>query len=87
MKVKKQNPFESIFHDFVSDFGGEVLPEAPDGCTADYFFRKHSVVAELKSLTVDQTEDMNRKLTPTVQEWIAKNRERPPGFLKAISTS
>jgi hypothetical protein len=81
MKVKKQNPFEFIFHDFVTDFGGEVLPEAPDGHTADYLFPKHNIIAELKSLTVDQTEDMNQKLTPAVMEWIKKSGRKPVGVV------
>ena len=82
MKVKKSNPFESFFHDFVRDFGGEVLPEAQEGSTADYFFRSQDVVAELKTLTVDQTEDVNRKLTPRVLEWIKKNGRIPPGLVE-----
>ena len=47
MTKKKQNPFETIFHDFVTAFGGEVLPEADHGHTADYFFRKRNIIAEL----------------------------------------
>ena len=50
MTLKKNSTFEGIFHDFVNDFGGEVLPEAQDGCTADYLFRKQNVIAELKGL-------------------------------------
>jgi len=80
--VKKQNPFEFIFHDFVTDFGGEVLPEVPDGHTADYLFPKHNIIAELKSLTVDQTENMNRKLTPAVMEWIKKSGRKPVGVVE-----
>ena len=82
MELKKQNPFESIFHDFVTDFGGDVLPEAPDGHTADYLFPKHNIIAELKLLTVDQTEDMNRKLSPAVIEWIRKNGRIPVGVFE-----
>jgi hypothetical protein len=80
MKVKKLNPFESFFHEFVKDFGGEVLPEAQDGYTADYFFRSQGIVAELKTLTIDQTEEMDRKLTPRVLEWVRKNGQMPRGF-------
>ncbi len=66
----------------MADFGGEVLPEAPEGYTADYLFRKQGFVVELKSLTVDQTEDMNRKLTPKVEEWSRRNRQKPPGAVE-----
>jgi hypothetical protein len=82
MNVKKRNPLESAFQDFVKDFGGEVLPKASDGHTADYLFRKHDVVAELKTLTADQTDGTNRKLTPMVQEWIRKNGRTPPGTMQ-----
>jgi hypothetical protein len=82
MNVKKQNPLESAFQGFVKDFGGEVLPEASDGHTADYLFRKQDVVAELKTLTADQTDGMNRKLTPMVEEWVRKNGKTPPGTIE-----
>ena len=81
--AKKHNPFEAIFHEFVADFGGEVLPEAAQGYTADYYFRKQDVVAELKCLTVDQSKDINSKLTPLVVEWIKKTGRRPPGVVEA----
>src|ERR1700731_2423569 len=77
MKAKKNNPFEAVFHDFIRHFGGEVLPEAPDGRTADYLFREQKIIAELKTMTVDQTEDADRKLTPYVEEW-ARNHNRMP---------
>jgi hypothetical protein len=80
MKVKKSNPFECFFRGFVEDFGGEVLSEAQEGSTADYFFRSQDIVAELKTLTVDQTDDINRKLTPRVLEWIRKNGQIPSGL-------
>jgi hypothetical protein len=82
MRVSKQNPFEAIFQDFVLDFGGEVLPEAPNGSSADYFFRRHNLVAELKSLTVDQTNEISRKLTPKVLSWVRTNGQIPPGIVK-----
>jgi len=87
MQVKKLNPFESFFHEFVKDFGGEVLPEAQDGCTADYFFRSQNIIAELKTLTVDQTEEMNRKLTPRVLEWVRKNGHIPRGCIQGRERS
>src|ERR1700731_1250965 len=79
MKAKKNNPFEAVFHDFIRHFGGEVLPEAPDGRTADYLFREQKIIAELKTMTVDQTEDADRKLTPYVEEWARKHNRMPEG--------
>jgi hypothetical protein len=32
--VKVQNEFEGVFRDFVTEFGGEVLPERLDGKSA-----------------------------------------------------
>jgi|SRR6185312_2732683 hypothetical protein len=82
MKVKKLNPFESFFHEFVKEFGGEVLHEARDGHTADYLFRNHGIIAELKTLTVDQTDDINKKLTPKILEWIRTNGRVPSGLIQ-----
>ncbi|MGB9490619.1 MAG: hypothetical protein WCA92_09150 [Terriglobales bacterium] len=82
MKAKELKQFESFFHDFVREFGGEVLPESPEGQTADYFFRNESIVAELKTLAVDQTADIDRKLTPKVLEWIKKNGRIPSGAVE-----
>src|ERR1700686_4167821 len=83
MKVRKSNRFESFFHEFVKDFGGEVLPESQEGQTADYLFRSQDIIAELKTLTADQTNDINRKLTPRVLEWIRKNGRIFPGLIQA----
>ncbi len=82
MRVSKQNPFEAIFRDFVLDFGGEVLPEAPNGSSADYFFRRYNLIAELKSLTVDQTNEISRKLTPKVLSWVRANGQIPPRIVE-----
>src|SRR5262245_11592412 len=82
MKGQKSNPFEGVFHDFVNWFGGEVLPEAANGSTADYLFRKQNIVAELKTMTVDQTEAANEKLTPHVAKWIREHNQMPKGTLE-----
>lgn len=58
MASKKHNPFELFFQCFVQDFGGEVLPESTKGHVADYLFRDQNIVGELKTLTVDQTNDL-----------------------------
>ena len=74
--------FERIFQDFVIDFGGELLPEIPNSHTADYLFPRHNIIAELKSLTVDQTKSMNEKLAPLVLEWTRKTGRLPTGLAK-----
>ncbi|HEY6988273.1 MAG TPA: hypothetical protein VH369_07815 [Bryobacteraceae bacterium] len=53
--------FEALFRQFVEHFGGEIVPEEA-GRSADYFFHRHNVVAELKCLIVDQTTDTFNKL-------------------------
>src|SRR5882757_5154499 len=74
------NQVEVAFHDFIAEFGGEVLPEPTDTKIADYFFRKQNIVAELKCLMIDQTEAMNSKLTPVVLAWIKEHGQPPPGY-------
>jgi hypothetical protein len=59
--------FEPVFREFVEDFGGEIVPEEAER-SADYFFRQHNVVAELKCLVVDQTADMSRKLDGIIDQ-------------------
>jgi hypothetical protein len=75
-----KNEFEQIFRDFVSAFGGEVLPEPSDTKIADYVFRKQNVVAELKCLMEDQTDAMNKKVTQVVQDWWTKHKKIPEGY-------
>jgi hypothetical protein len=82
MKVSRANSFEAVFRQFVDSIGGEVLLEAPSGHTADYLFRNDNVIAELKTLSVDVTDDMNRKLRPVVEKWAKANGRMPPGEVK-----
>jgi hypothetical protein len=65
-----KSKFEAVFRGFVEDFGGEIVPEeAEDGQrSADYFFRQHNVVAELKCLVVDQTADTKNKLSEIIDQ-------------------
>lgn len=64
-----ETKFEAVFRGFVEDFGGEIVPEAEDGQpSADYLFRQHHVVAELKCLVVDQTVDTFNKLTEIIDQ-------------------
>jgi hypothetical protein len=76
----RKNEFELTFREFVSGLGGEVLPETSDSKIADYVFRKHNVVAELKSLMEDQTPAMNEKVTLAVRDWWRKGGKIPAGY-------
>jgi hypothetical protein len=71
--MKQQNEFEAIFRDFVRGFGGEVLPESSDSKIADYLFRNQNIVAELKCLVCDQTEQMNAKVTQVVKDVVKQD--------------
>src|SRR5690349_1764621 len=63
-----QNRFESIFRDFVQDFNGKLLPES-DFETADYFFPKDNVIAELKTLEADARLEHATKVQGLVADW------------------
>ncbi len=62
--------FEAVFRAFVEDFGGEIVPEEPaEGQpSADYLFRQHNVVAELKCLVIDQTADARNKMIEIIDQ-------------------
>jgi hypothetical protein len=72
--------FELAFREFVSVFGGEVLPETADGKIADYLFRWHDVIAELKCLMEDQTDAMNKKVEQVVRDWWRNGGKIPEGY-------
>jgi hypothetical protein len=80
--------FEATFRAFVEGFGGESVPEEADR-SADYFFPRHNVVAELKCLVVDQTADAFNKLNQiTGQRRVAPQPEQPgPDAILLPSTS
>jgi hypothetical protein len=69
--MTKINSFEPYFKGFVADCGGTILPESQERGvkTADYYFEKHNVIAELKTLMEDSTSSMSNMMLETVQEW------------------
>jgi hypothetical protein len=71
--MKPQDEFEALFRSFVKEFGGEILPEPCDTKIADYLFRSQNIVAELKCLVVDQTAEMNNKVTRAVKDLAQQN--------------
>jgi hypothetical protein len=70
MPKTNKTEFEGIFRQFVGSFGGEIFPEQAEDSqrSADYFFRQHNVVAELKCLVVDQTADTSNKLREIIDQ-------------------
>lgn len=73
------NPFEALFHAFVDDFGGEVITPPPTGRSADYYFGRQNIIAELKTLTEDITARMDAEMNSVIQQWIAINGPLPVG--------
>lgn len=67
---------ESAFAAFVRSYGGEVVEDlvgaSPDFSNADYLFRANGVVAELKRLVADKSEDENiqRKIQEKFDLWM-----------------
>jgi hypothetical protein len=74
---------EKEFGRFVQAVGGEViadsLPKSPKFLNADYLFRKEAVVAELKRLVEDKSEDMKlkEKIQKKFDGWV-QDRTIPP---------
>jgi hypothetical protein len=67
-----KNRFEKLFQHFVSDFGGEVLPEVHSVPYADFLFRGDGVVSELKTLEEDKSADYERKLQALSADWMRR---------------
>jgi hypothetical protein len=64
-----KNTFQNLFSQFVTNFGGEVLPEVHTVRSADFLFRSDLVVSELKTLEEDKTSDHAKKLQALVWDW------------------
>jgi hypothetical protein len=73
--------FHHLFEQFVSKFGGEVLPEVHVVRYADFLFRPDHVVAELKTLEEDKEAEHNRRLLELSYEWSRR------GLLHIIGTT
>lgn len=67
---------ETSFADFVRSYGGEVVGDlvgvSPDFRNADYLFQSAGVVAELKRLVEDKSEDENvqRRINEKFHRWM-----------------
>jgi hypothetical protein len=75
--MSDHNQFELYFKSFVESFGGTVLREAQDGKTADFLFSRYNVVAELKTLLVDSTPEMNKKVGQILGKWMTASSRLP----------
>jgi hypothetical protein len=76
--MPEQRTLESIVDPFVSHIGGERISEIVGNInpakSADYLFRTHNVIAELKSLQAGTfVESIQRKMTDLMSRW---QRER-----------
>ena len=80
--MSKHSSFELFFQRFVEWFGGKVLPAAPVGKTADYLFAKYNVIAELKTLLVDSTSEMDEKVEKIFKAWVAESKRLPTHTVK-----
>jgi hypothetical protein len=79
--MKRTTPLQSIVDPFVKGIGGELISELVGNdsppSSADYLFRRHNVIAELKTL---QTESFGapfrRKLGDRMGDWHRDGRLR-----------
>ncbi|BDG05753.1 hypothetical protein [Anaeromyxobacter oryzae] len=71
-------PLQSVLDPFVESFGGELVSglvptQHPQPEQADYLFREHGVIAELKALEVDSFgEAYSRKLGELTHDWMRR---------------
>ena len=72
--MKPTTPLQSIVDPFVKGIGGELISELVGNgsppLNADYLFRRHNVIAELKTLQADSFgESFRRKLGDRAGDW------------------
>lgn len=70
--MKPQKPLEAIIDSFAKRFGGELLNDLidPQVRRADYLFRQHQVIAELKALEKDSFgQPFRRKMGELMADW------------------
>lgn len=90
--MKQARTLQSIVDPFVRGIGGELICELVGNnnpqSSADYLFRRHNVVAELKSLQAGSfIEPFRRKLGDLMGEWDRKGRLRVYGTTGISSNS
>jgi hypothetical protein len=91
-KLKEMRPLQSIVDPFVKMVGGEVISELIGNknlpANADYLFRNHNVIAELKSLQVGGfAESFYRKFAELLGKWDRQGRLRVYGRVQLQSSS
>lgn len=86
MKPRQRISIETEMNRFVRDFGGALVLEAlgtgcPPFANADYWFESENIIAELKCLTEDKTNDsrMRRALNRQFDDFVDSGRMPDPG--------
>lgn len=88
--MKPTTPLQSIVDPFVRGLGGELISEIVGNNnpprSADYLFRRHKVIAELKALEADSFGDsFCRKLGNRMADWHRDGRLRVYGTARVDS--
>jgi hypothetical protein len=66
-----KDKFETTFRTFVSDFGGNFIPEDMTK-RADFHFSADNVIAELKTLEEDARQEHGRRVQALYEDWARK---------------
>src|ERR1035438_8196750 len=90
--MKPTTPLESIVDPFVKGIGGELISELVGNnnppSSADYLFRRHNVIAEMKTLQADSFGGpFCRKLGGWMGDWHRDGRLRVYGTTRIDSKS
>jgi hypothetical protein len=90
--MKPTTPLESIVDPFVKGIGGELISELVGNnnppSSADYLFRRHNVIAEMKTLQADSFGGpFCRKLGGRMGDWHRDGRLRVYGTTRIDSKS
>ena len=86
MRIPEPIKIEDAFADFVKTTGGEIVSDivgsSPNFANADYLFREHGVVAELKCLQKDVLEDQGYKqdVDDLFDYWVTRGFIPDPGL-------
>ena len=88
--MKRTTPLQSIVDPFVKGIGGELISELVGNdsppSSADYLFRRHNVIAELKTLQTESFGDpFRRKLGDRMGDWHRDGRLRVFGTTRVES--
>ena len=87
IKVPPRVPIEMEMNRFVRSFGGQLVVDAvgsasPPFANADYWFERDNIVAELKCLSDDKTDDRGQQaaVQKLFDSFVDSGRMRSPGW-------